>query len=78
MTSDQTKFKRDMIRAGFEPETYRGRFFYKGYAVVCGDEQFQEVLAATKVKLQWDQMGKGLVVYPKVGMSEKEFLEAIQ
>jgi hypothetical protein len=61
---DQEKFKKDMERAGYEVEDYNGRFFYRGYAVRCEREQEQDVIRATKVRLQKDQMGLGLILYP--------------
>jgi len=44
---------------------YHGRNFYQGPAVFCEASELQEVIRATTVNLQWDQMGNsGLVVYP--------------
>jgi hypothetical protein len=46
-------------------EEYHGRNFYEGPAVVVRRSQLQDVIRATSVDVQWDQMGKdGLVVYP--------------
>lgn len=56
---------RDMKRAGLKSKMryYEGRFNWTGPAVVVSD--IQEVLSHTKVKCQWDNMGKNFVVYPK-------------
>ena len=47
---------------------YRGRSFYVGPAVNADEDEgptLQDVIRATDVTLQWDQMGRaGLVVYP--------------
>ena len=46
-------------------EEYRGRNFYAGPAVVVRRSQLQDVIRATSVDVQWDQMGKdGVIVYP--------------
>jgi hypothetical protein len=57
------QFVEDMQNAGLEPYHYRGRFFYEGPAVTVDD--LQQGLGATLVKCQWDQMGRGWVVYPR-------------
>lgn len=60
------KFVKDMTKAGFNVEDYCGRNFYNGPAVIVEADEFQDVCAATKVRLQSDSMGKtGLVVYPR-------------
>jgi hypothetical protein len=57
-------FVEDMKRAGLEiDEDYRGRFFYQGPAVVVDD--IQVAMSATKVKCQWDNLGKSYIVYPR-------------
>lgn len=58
------RFVRDMERAGMKPYHYRGRFFWQGPAVNVEGKSRDEVARATKVKLQQDDMGLGLVVYP--------------
>ena len=63
--SRYNKFAKDMKTAGFKPYHYRGRFYYEGPAVNCDQEEFQTVLGATKIPVQWDDMGLGKVVYPK-------------
>lgn len=58
-----SQFVKDMNNAGLRVRHYNGRFFWEGPAVRCDD--LQEVLSETKVPCQWDQMGKGYIVYPK-------------
>lgn len=57
------QFAEDMRNAGLEVKDYRGRNFYFGPAVFCGDIQY--AIRMTKVKVQWDNMGFDFVVYPK-------------
>lgn len=57
------KFREECEEAGLEVEEYRGRNFYDGPAVRC--DNIQEVIRATSVECQWDNMGKGWIVYPK-------------
>lgn len=57
------QFVEDMEEAGFEVEHYRGRYFYEGPAVRTAE--LQDVMGETAVKVQWDQMGRGYIVYPK-------------
>jgi hypothetical protein len=59
---DCAKFVEDMLRAGLQPHHYRGRNFYEGPGVVVPD--LQDALQETKVRCQWDNMGRGWVVYP--------------
>lgn len=62
------QFVKDMEKAGIEyDEEYHGRFFYHGPAVRTNENGFptrQDVIQATKVKLRWDTMGFGFIVYP--------------
>lgn len=61
------QFVADMQRAGIECEEYNGRFFYHGPAVNTNEKGFptcQDVIRATKIELQWDNMGMDFVVYP--------------
>ncbi len=59
-------FARDMAKVGHEVEAYQGRWFYDGPAVFIEDTQLQDVIRATSVQLQWDELGKtGLIVYPR-------------
>ena len=58
-----TQFVEDCEMAGLEVQHYRGRFFYEGPAVSCDD--LQDVMSVTKVKCQWDNLGRGYIVYPR-------------
>lgn len=62
------QFVKDMERAGIEYDgEYNGRFFYHGPAVRTNEKGFptrQDVIRATKVKLQWDNLGLDFIVYP--------------
>lgn len=58
------KFTQDMKKAGYTVESYQGRYFYDGPAVICERDEFQDVLRATTVKVIWDSMGLGFVIYP--------------
>ena len=63
------QFVEDMESAGIEYEEYKGRFFYRGPAVRTNEKGFptrQDVIRATKVKVQWDNLGLDFVVYPAV------------
>ncbi len=57
------KFRKECEVAGLEVRHYRGRYFYEGPAVTTSD--IQDVIRATKVKVQWDNMGLDWIVYPK-------------
>lgn len=60
------KFVQDMNEAGYETKYYRGRFFYQGPAVKCEQDELQDIIRATRIVLQWDDLGRtGLVIYPK-------------
>ncbi len=59
-------FTRDLLGEGFKVEDYDGRYFYHGPAVRVDDmDGVQAVIRATSVPVQWDNMGKGWIVYPK-------------
>ena len=60
---DICRFMRDMKRAGFKMRYYEGRYFWKGPAVSC--DYASDVLAHTKVKCNWDCLGRGHIVYPR-------------
>lgn len=65
--SDTERFVADMDDAGFDTEHYHGRFFWRGPAVRASESNgptFQEVMGATKVRLQWDSLGFDKIVYP--------------
>lgn len=55
------QFVADMEDAGFEVEHYRGRNFWTGPAV---RGEMQDVARATKVRIQTDSMGLGVICYP--------------
>ena len=61
------KFKDDMDEAGFDVYMYKGRYFYDGPAVNTDEDgpTLQDIIRATTVEVQWDNMGKDFVVYPK-------------
>ncbi len=57
------KFTEVMKGAGLEVEHYEGRNFYKGPAVRVDD--LETVLSVKgSIRVQWDNMGKGWIVYP--------------
>ena len=58
------QFRRDMEEAGYEVKDYDGRYFYHGPAVRCERREEQDIIRATKVKLQSDSMGLGTIMYP--------------
>ncbi len=62
-TPGRRAFVRDMEAAGLTPYLYRGRWYYEGPAVNV--DSLQDALSNTNVPCQWDNMGKGWVVYPK-------------
>lgn len=63
------QFVDDMRSAGIIVEHYRGRFYYEGPAArthVSEGIDLQDIMSATKVKLQWDNLGKeDFIVYPR-------------
>jgi hypothetical protein len=68
MTDEHIKFTEDMEEAGFEVRDYNGRFFYKGPAVATdrsNGPSLQDVMGATRVPLQWDNLGLDYIIYPK-------------
>lgn len=59
------RFRQDMDTAGYAVEEYRGRNYYQGPAIQYEGYDLQNVIRATTVRLQTDQLGKsGLIVYP--------------
>lgn len=60
---DALQFVADMEAAGLKVEHYNGRYFWEGPAVRVDD--IQDAMSETKVRLQWDNMGRGYIVYPK-------------
>ena len=63
----QRQFRIDMSRAERDIRFYSGRYRYEGWASRAEDfDDIQMIVRATKVTLQWDQLGKrGYIVYPK-------------
>ena len=57
------QFIRDMKKADLPTFHYRGRWFYQGPAVDV-DHLF-EAMSKTQIPTQWDNLGKGFVVYPQ-------------
>lgn len=56
----------EQLQNVFEVEQYEGRNFYSGPAVRVEDmEQLIEVAKLTTTKIQYDQMGRGFIVYPR-------------
>ena len=53
---------RDMRKAGLKIRYYEGRNFWKGPAVSV--DHAQAALSETKVRCQWDSLGRGVIVYP--------------
>jgi hypothetical protein len=68
---DAVQFVNDMESAeGFyEVEHYHGRAYWEGPAVRVEKNELQDVIRATTVRLQWDTLGDGWIVYPIVGDS---------
>lgn len=62
------QFVEDMEESGIEWEDYHGRFMYHGPAVRTDENNWpalQDVIRATKVKLQWDNLAFDWIVYPR-------------
>jgi len=57
------QFIRDVRCEGYEPTHYNGRFFFKGPCIIV--ENIQDGIRATNVEVQWDNMGRDYVIYPK-------------
>lgn len=49
----------------YDLREYKGRFWYDGPAVVTSSDNFSEIAQLTGVKLQQDNMGLDVVIYPK-------------
>ena len=57
-----------METAGYKWEDYNGRYYYHGPAVRTDEDNgptLQDVIRATKVALQWDNLARDWIVYPK-------------
>lgn len=63
-TAELEQFVKDMNEAGYEVKHYEGRSFWQGPAVRIDADEEQDVIRATKVRLQSDSMGRGLIMYP--------------
>lgn len=61
-TDDFNTFVEEMEESGFEVEHYNGRFNFSGPAARC--EHYSDVMAATTVRCQYDNMGLSYIVYP--------------
>lgn len=60
------QFVAECRKTGYDVTGYHGRFFYHGPAVIVHRDKFQDVVRATTMPLQTDDMGKSdIVVYPK-------------
>lgn len=74
MNPAHKQFIQDMQNAGLELQTYEGRWFWKGPAVVV--DQLQDAMQETKVRLKWDNLGLGYIVHPVESCStQEEYLE---
>lgn len=61
------QFVEDMRSAGYDVEHYHGRFYWQGPAVrtdEAGTPSLQDVIRATTIPVQWDNMGYDWIVYP--------------
>ncbi len=61
-------FVEDMDAAGYDTEHYWGRFFWRGPAVRTDEDDgptLQDVIRATSVPVQWDNLGRDYIVYPR-------------
>lgn len=62
------QFQKDCEEAGMEVKEYHGRFYYVGPAVFTNEDDWptrDDVVRATTVKLQYDNLAFDWVVYPK-------------
>lgn len=64
--NNQKKFMTDCQKANIDVRYYCGRNFYYGLAASC--HSIQDVLSVTTVPCTYDQLGRGYIVYPKVGL----------
>jgi hypothetical protein len=61
------RFVREMTEAGIPVRHYRGRNFWSGPAAVTNHDEGlyeQDIIRATEVKLQRDNMGLDWILYP--------------
>jgi hypothetical protein len=62
----QKKFRKSMEKNNRDIVFYYGKWFYKGWAIrIDTIAELQDVIRATRVKLQYDQLGLGYIVYPQ-------------
>lgn len=62
------KFAKECDAKDMDVRHYNGRFYFSGPAVFTNEEGFptkQDVIRATSMKVQWDNMAFDWVVYPK-------------
>ena len=67
LVEDAKKFVEDMAEVGIETEHYNGRFFWQGPAARTDEDGWptmQDVIRATTVKVQWDNLGLDWIIYP--------------
>jgi hypothetical protein len=66
---DAIQFVNDMESAEewYEVEHYHGRSMWVGPAVRIDRNELQDVIRATTVRVQWDTLGDGYIVYPLHG-----------
>ncbi len=60
---DYIQFIDDMEEAGLPVQEYHGRWHYWGPASSC--DHFSDVMAATQVKCDMDNLGLGYIVHPR-------------
>lgn len=63
--NNHDRFRHDLEAAGYEVTQYRGRNFYDGPAVRVGKAEWQDVVRATTVRIQTDELGLGWMIYPE-------------
>ena len=61
----QKQFKKAMLKAGYPVQTYRGRFFYKGWAARIPQYELHDAIRVTRVKVQYDNLGFDYIMYPQ-------------
>ena len=64
---DNEAAKKYLSALGYEVREYAGRSYYRGPAVTtsrAADVTVQDVIRATEVRLQWDNLGLDFIVYP--------------
>ena len=72
---EHIRFIRDMETAGIKTEFYMGRWYWRGPMARSDEDRgptLQEVLSATKVKCQRDNLAHDFCIYPIVSDSSLE------